>query len=342
MSLAPASPLASPLLAGALFVLSSSLLTTYTTTSFLSHPGVRGSSLPAPGAKSPLSPPSPLSPLSSPLSSLGRPLLITLYRYAGSLLLSLLSLSPRASPARLSGTLPPLFVPALSLFGANLFNNFSLAEMGISNTYTTKCLIPVLTLLLSLLAPSSDPLPPFPALLSLLPVSLGVFLSSSTSPSFSRRGFLFALLSCLGQVSLNVSSKRAMRLSSLLPAGPIGGLECQLNLVLLGLLFALLKAAHSLVSQAPPAPRPPPPPSLGAAAAAAYHVEYSLSFLYLSLVSPLTFSVTDAVRRLAIILAGQAFFPGKEARLGKENAAGMLLALGGVLSYSFFSRAKGQ
>ena len=43
-------------------------------------------------------------------------------------------------------------------------------------------------------------------------------------------------------------------------------------------------------------------------AAIAYHIEYLLNFIFVGFVNPVVFSVSDIVRRLAIILVGAKLF----------------------------------
>ena len=65
--------------------------------------------------------------------------------------------------------------------------------------------------------------------------------------------------------------------------------------------------------------------------AVAYYLEYLLNFTYVGFVNPVTFSVSDIVRRIAIILAGAVIF---SKPLTAVNFGGVAVALGGVLCYS--------
>ena len=75
-----------------------------------------------------------------------------------------------------------------------------------------------------------------------------------------------------------------------------------------------------------------PPVSVSLAAIAAYHIEYTLSFLFIGLVKPITYGICDAIRRLGIIIAGQRMFGGD--KFTTLNLSGIALALLGALSYS--------
>ena len=77
------------------------------------------------------------------------------------------------------------------------------------------------------------------------------------------------------------------------------------------------------------------PALLIVAAAAAYQIEYGLNFVFSSYVDPLTFSVADISRRLAIILVGTVLF---DKQLTSLNIAGIALALLGVLSYNVLNQ----
>jgi multidrug transporter EmrE-like cation transporter len=75
-----------------------------------------------------------------------------------------------------------------------------------------------------------------------------------------------------------------------------------------------------------------PPVSLGLMAATAYHVEYFLSFTFVKLVAPISYSACDAVRRLGIIISGHFMFGGPPFTV--LNILGIALSLGGALAYS--------
>lgn len=152
-------------------------------------------------------------------SSLSRPTLLTLYRFSGSLLLGILFHQPiLAVMDRIKQTIAslPLFaLPATFLFVANYANSISLDRIGISLTYTSKCGIPLITVLLTLLLDGVDALPSTLTLLSLIPIALGIGAASWNHPTFEPIGFAAAMLSCVAQAALNVSSKRVMMASGI-------------------------------------------------------------------------------------------------------------------------------
>jgi len=120
--------------------------------------------------------------------STSRSQLLTLYRFGGSLFLGLLpNIGYRIIQTKTA--LKFFIIPALCLFLANYCNSIALERIGISLTYTSKCAIPIVTALLTLLADGSSALPPIPALLSLIRTFLyDLFMIWSTE--FSSNIFL--------------------------------------------------------------------------------------------------------------------------------------------------------
>lgn len=383
------------LIVGSAWVLSSAVLTTYSTTMFLKYQGDRSSSsgtltdsggnskrkqhlstsasssrgqLPR-KASSAVSTTRHRGILSHHLESIPRPTLLTLFRFGGSLLLGLFlhvdfwRLAPRL--VETFELFKSFFFPALFLFVANLTNSIALNRIGISLTYTSKCGIPLMTVLLTLLLDGRKALPhPF-ALASLLPIAFGIAAASWSSPTFETLGFLAAVISTTSQSALNVSSKK------MIAKAGVSGLTAQRVMVTIGFGFTMVtlamtellrrwstktttttttttrhpaselmeldleksslnKQAKSLALASSPATLPPV--WLSILASTAYHVEYVLSFMFVKLVQPVTYGTCDAIRRLSIILVGRAFFGG--APLTKINMVGIALALIGALCYS--------
>lgn len=239
-------------------------------------------------------------------------------------------------------------LPAIFLFTANYCNSVALDRIGISLAYTSKCLIPLITVAFTLLLDGIVALPPNLALLMLLPIAAGVALASWKSPTFEKYGFLAALVSSTAQAALNVSSKRA-----LVKTG-ISGLEAQRSMAAVAFLLAigmtvqsfmvganrkqdqyLLEKGNTSQEQQQQLKRALPPLGLSIAAAASYHFEYVLSFLFLKMVQPIGYGTCDAIRRLGIILAGRVFFGGEPFSL--LNYAGIGMALLGAMGYSLVS-----
>ena len=180
-----------PHLVGATWVISSALFTTYSTTKFLKYETAESSS-----------PSKRLKKTRSLFSSLSRPELLTLSRFAGSLLLGLTAHPNLKVAERLTETLSAsrhFALPAFFLYVANYMNSISLDRIGISLTYTSKCGIPLMTVVLTLLTGGFGDLPNALALASLIPIAVGIACASWNSPSFELFGFLAAMTSTLAQ-----------------------------------------------------------------------------------------------------------------------------------------------
>jgi len=298
---------------GATWMLSSALCTTYSTTKFLDFPSDTKSDK---EVKVPFS----------------RPVLLTLLRFGGSLALGIL-LQPNLDILnRIAETrkiLPSFVLPAVFLYIANYSNSISLSRIGISLTYTSKCAIPLITLILTVVLDGVQALPRLPVLLSLIPIGLGIAAASWNHPRFELIGFLAALTSCASQSALNMTTQRVMKRLNV--AGP----AAQRAMVAVGFVIASSMSLCQAISrrkQDRSKLEGIPPGWLSAMAVTAYHVEYVLSFIFVKMVSPITYSATDAVRRLGIIISGQQMFGGPS--FTPLNIFGIAMALGGALTYS--------
>lgn len=322
-----------PQTVGVAWLLSSAIYTTYATNRFLEYKSPTLSPRTEHSTKRFLSIPA------HKFKSVTRPTLLTLCRFGGSLLLGLVAHTDFRIMDRVKETIraaPAFFLPALFLFTANFSNAISLHRIGISLTYTSKCAIPLITAILSLLIDGPKALPHGLALASLLPIACGIAAASWHSPTFEGVGFAAAMLSATAQSALNVSSKRAM-----MKAG-IRGASSQRVMVAVGLLIAAVVTAVEIFTSDRKIrefddDREGEPISLYVMAVTAYHIEYVLSFMFVKLVSPVTFGACDAVRRLSIILSGRAMFGGKP--LTPLNIGGIGLALLGALCYSIATSA---
>jgi hypothetical protein len=319
---------------GAAWVLSSAIATTYSTTTFLKYQGKGGMSK---------------TQTATPLASLSRSTLLTLYRFGGSFLLGILAHPNLEIRKRLEETLriiPAFTLPATFLFVANYANSISLSRIGISLTYTSKCAIPLITVLLTLLLQGSSALPGTLTLLSLIPIALGIAAASWNSPTFELYGFAAAMLSCVAQSALNVSSKLQMTKTTNIA----GGAQAQRAMVAVGFVIAsIYSIIELLLLQTTPqqqqvlnnakhknkSSQPPPPAWLAGMAVTAYHVEYVLSFMFVNMIAPITYGACDAIRRLCIIMSGHFMFGGDP--FTPLNVSGISLALLGALAYSITS-----
>jgi hypothetical protein len=228
---------------------------------------------------------------------------------------------------------PTFFIPAIFLFIANYTNSISLDRIGISLTYTSKCAIPLVTVLLTVAMDGTRALPSAKVLWTLIPIALGIGASSWNHPTFEPLGFLAAMASCTAQSALNVSCKKAMNKVA------VSGLAAQRAMVAVGLVIALVYSTLQAITHSTGASssydnntRVDPPAPLTMAAVLAYHIEYGLSFSFVKLVQPITYSACDAVRRLSIIISGHFMFGGPP--FTALNIVGIAMALAGALAYS--------
>jgi hypothetical protein len=369
---------------GSAWMVSSAILTTYSTTKFLKHAGQHETKAfsrpPSTGQHGTSSPRSAIeldsmseaSRKSSRPANLSRASLLTLYRFSGSLLLGIFV---HTHFYQLSMCIPRFLktvnaakmflLPSLFLFIANYSNSIALDRIGISLTYTSKCGIPLITVLFTLLLDGISALPSSATLLSLVPIALGIGASSWNSPTFELFGFLAALISTTSQAALNVVSKRVMKKTG------VQGVEAQRAMVFVALGIGLFMTAVSGIGEglrdwhnrsndddastvgneeisaqrldpaAVPVVPPPthPPLWLTCLAVLAYHVEYVLSFSFVGMVEPITYGTCDALRRLLIIVSGKQLFGG--AKFSNLNLGGMITALLGAIMFSITSAKAG-
>mmetsp|Transcript_41216 Transcript_41216/g.49488 ORF Transcript_41216/g.49488 Transcript_41216/m.49488 type:complete len:386 (-) Transcript_41216:175-1332(-) len=323
---------------GLAWIISSAIFTTYSTTRFLKYD--RDLTRKERRSKS--------------TAFIDRPNLLTLYRFSGSLLIGLLlhtdiftGLAPRIRKTIASAR--DFRIPAVFLFIANYSNSMALDRIGIPLTYTSKCGIPLITALLTFILDGRDALPGSLTLSSLLVIASGIALASWNSPQFETFGFICALISCTTQAALNVTSKGVMKRTM------VGGSEAQRSMVSVAFVISIITVVFTKFSKYAsykwnktiPSDKstmdkrkkskktqffPSPPAWISVFAILAYHVEYSLSFMFVRLVEPITFGTCDAIRRLSIIVSGQKMFGG--ANFTNTNLVGIALALAGALLYS--------
>jgi hypothetical protein len=309
---------------GATWMVSSAFFTTYSTTKFLKY------SYKEEAAGSNTS----KDVILTKASPLTRPALLTLYRFFGSLLLGICAHSNLHIMERIQeiwNLVPAFSLPAVYLFVANYANSIALNRIGISLTYTSKCGIPLITVLLTLLLDGPNALPSLAVLSMLIPVALGIAAASWNSPTYEKWGFLAAMVSCTAQSALNVSCKHAMsRLG-------VAGAVAQRVMVAVGLAISVLLSLFQIAStsEVNRLKERQPPSWLAVMAATAYHMEYVLSFIFVTLVAPITFGACDAVRRLSIIISGRYMFGGEP--FTRLNILGIALALLGALGYSILN-----
>lgn len=241
----------------------------------------------------------------------------------------------------LQSHLRPFFWPAVFLFLANFTNCVALQRTGITVTYVTKSATPVATALMCMLKGQRLTLATW---LSIMSIVAGVGMANIGYSHFNLIGFAAAVLSTVAQSGLNVAVKGSLK--------EVGVTGAQAHFVMCTMISSVLLPA-TLATQAAVGARrmqlgespvqeksiidfaccsPTKLQLLALATAAAYHVEYSLQFAFNSMVSPISISICDALRRIAIVVSGRAMFGG--AALTRLNVAGALLAIFGTVLYS--------
>ena len=336
-------------LIGSAWILSSTILTTYSTTSFLKYNDSQGI---IQNDNSSRYKPKGVSRSGNNImpSSVSRPALLTLYRFSGSLLLGLIARVPVldviSRVRQTLGFIHHFSIPAAFLFIANFSNSVAIDRIGISLTYTSKCGIPLITVILTLLLDGVGALPSVPALLSLVLIAAGIAAASWNHPTFEAIGFTAAIISCVAQVALNVSSKKVMTETK------ITGPDAQRAMVAVALAITAAMSTLNHIWQATKdhaalegegasmitmkktdmSIQGQPPFWLAGIAVLSYHIEYILSFMFVILVKPITFGTCDAIRRLTVIISGHHMFG--EEPFTKLNIFGISLALCGALGYA--------
>jgi len=350
-------------LVGSVWLISSAIFTTYATTSFLKYRKPDDAS-----SKQLLLSPRQLRQQGLIIkASLPRPVLLTLFRFGGSVLLGFLAQPNFRILQRIQQTksvIPAFTLPAIFLFIANFTNSMSLNRIGISLTYTSKCAIPLVTVLITMLLEGRKALPNLLTLASLIPIAFGIAAASWNSPRFETFGFIAAMVSCTAQSALNVTSKRAISKTGI--AGP----QAQRAMVTVGFAISVVYSSFLSIANAVNSNkdkggassntavttsatttttieakkrrliipfRTELPSWLIGIAVAAYHIEYTLSFMFVKLVSPISFGTCDAIRRLSIIISGNYMF--RQSPFSRLNIMGIGIALLGALSYSICSNS---
>jgi drug/metabolite transporter (DMT)-like permease len=273
------------------------------------------------------------------------PLLHTFIRFFGSAFVGLLTLlsTGEVVVSELPTMCANLFVPAILLWAANYANSISLQLAGITLTYVVKACIPVFTVVSCTLLGQKFPIIIY---ISLIPICFGVILASGADVNVSTAGLCAATVSALSQTFMNISIKSVREKTG------YSGQKSFLGMTIVATLTTLPVVAVSSMSLNDGSSQTTVdlflsvftrlakgdswPLLLTILAAVAYHVEYVLNFTFVSYVSSVTFSVCDIARRIAIILTGAVVF---NKVLTMQNWTGIIIALGGVLWYSYLDNA---
>mmetsp|Transcript_16489 Transcript_16489/g.45035 ORF Transcript_16489/g.45035 Transcript_16489/m.45035 type:complete len:417 (-) Transcript_16489:169-1419(-) len=271
----------------------------------------------------------------------GSPLAHLTVRFVGAALLS--TVATRLPLARLRLLLRVYRVPALCLMIANAANSVALLNCGVTLTYVVKALIPVFTALHEVILHGRQ----FSVLeyASLVPTVVGVSLASAAEGAeLSAVGLCAALTSAVAQTALNISSKTAASTSGAKPGEAFYALTVICAGMSLSSYLPWLAASASLgwESQVGHVDIPGYQGTTWSlciivSTAVAFFVEYSLNFVFVVLVTPLSFSIGDIARRLTTIAMGALIF---NKPLTALNASGALLASAGVAAYTILQQRK--
>jgi len=227
-----------------------------------------------------------------------------------------------------------LLLPMASMVVMNTSTSVALTHSGVTLTYVVKSSIPLWTVLWSYTQGERYPLLVWPALLM---CCAGVAVASFTDFEFTTLGFTAALISTWSQTCFNISSKKCIQKANISATQSffVSMIFCFLAVqVLYRLQFYIFDdmqpvfraaAWDSIVlgqymSMA-----------LIVGAGLTYFHEYQLNFVYVTQVTPLTFAITDIVRRLGTIACNSFMF---DKILSPLNQFGIALALGGAVWYS--------
>lgn len=259
-----------------------------------------------------------------------------LVRFAGAALigLSVNFCDPKGFPLRqLPSLARQLVTPALCMIVANYGNSAAVAASGVAFAHIVKASGPFWTVLMcSILKSETYSIPIY---LSLVPTVGGVALASSSDVSFTWTGLVAALVSVVAQTTMAVLGKDRIK------AAGIGGRRAFTVMATTCTLFVLPWQVISSVSAGPAASASPfakfaemetwNPLRLFGLAAIGFTSEYVLQFAFVSLVNPLTFSVADIGRRVAVIAMATVVF---DKQLDRNGVAGIAVAVFGICCYT--------
>lgn len=243
---------------------------------------------------------------------------------------------PSISGSQLAALLPLAMAHTLG----NVLTNISLCKVTVSFTHTIKAMEPFFTVLLSALFLGQ--MPTFWVFSSLLPIVGGVALASMTEVSFNWIGFATAMAANITNQSRNVLSKKMMTSEEeTLDIINLYGVLTMMAFILLvpyALLVEGVKFSPSYLQYAA---------SQGLNvrelcvrsifAAFCFHAYQQVSYMILDMVSPVTHSVANSVKRVVIIVSSVIFF---QTPVSPVNALGTAIALFGVFLYSRAKRMK--
>ncbi|XP_039047448.1 phosphoenolpyruvate/phosphate translocator 2, chloroplastic-like [Hibiscus syriacus] len=216
----------------------------------------------------------------------------------------------------------------------NLLTNVSIGKVNVSFTHTIKAMEPFFTVLFSVLI-----LGEWPTLWivsSLVPVVGGVALASFSEASFNWIGFCSAMASNVTNQSRNVFSKKFMvRNEETLDNINIFSIITIISFILLvpaAILLEGVKFSPSYLQTAANQGLNVRELCIRSLLAGfCFHSYQQVSYMILQMVSPVTHSVGNCVKRVVVIISSIIFF---QTPVSPINSLGTTLALTGVFLYS--------
>ena len=240
---------------------------------------------------------------------------------------------PKVSKTFLIAVLPVAFFHMVGHVSACV----SFSKMAVSFTHVIKAAEPVFSVILSgpLLGTTYSPA----VWASLIPIVLGCSMAAMKEVSFSISGFNGAMISNLAMVLRNITSKKQLN-----DFKAIDGINLYGILGIVGL-FYLVPAAVYMEGRQWAAGWSAAVAKVGAEklyqmlflSGVFYHLYNQVSYQALTGISPVTFSVGNSLKRVAVIVASVIYFRNPVSPL---NAAGSGLALLGAYLYTKASEKK--
>uniref|UniRef100_A0A1J3EDC1 Phosphoenolpyruvate/phosphate translocator 2, chloroplastic n=1 Tax=Noccaea caerulescens TaxID=107243 RepID=A0A1J3EDC1_NOCCA len=249
----------------------------------------------------------------------------------------LLKLHPR--PKIAPSQFPAIVQLAAAHTLGNLLTNVSLGRVNVSFTHTIKAMEPFFTVLFSVLL-----LGEWPSLwivCSLIPIVAGVSLASFTEASFNWIGFCSAMASNVTNQSRNVLSKKYMVEKEALDNINLFSVITIISFILLVPVAILIDGFKLTPSQL----RIVTSKGLtvkefcfmSLLAGICLHSYQQVSYMILEMVSPVTHSVGNCVKRVVVIASSILFF---QTPVSPLNSIGTATALAGVYLYTRAKRIK--
>lgn len=243
---------------------------------------------------------------------------------------------PNISGSQLAAILPLAVAHTIG----NLLTNISLGKVAVSFTHTIKAMEPFFTVVLSTLFLGQRPT--FWVVSSLVPIVGGVTLASMTEVSFNWIGFTTAMASNLTNQSRNVLSKKLMTNEEEVLD------NINLYSVITIISFILLVPCTILVEGVKFTPSYLQSAATqglnvrelcvkSVLAAFCFHAYQQVSYMILQMVSPVSHSVGNCVKRVVVIVSSVIFF---QTPVSPINTLGTGVALVGVFLYSRANRIK--